>query len=79
MVWAAINQSSRSLSVYSVVKAVLDVADGLKLKFCHTGRRSEVGVKVADHLSKGELVELKGEKKREVSKQIGYFMNNMKA
>ena len=59
MVWAAINQSSRSLPVYSVVKAVLDVEDGLgvKVKFCHTGSRSEVGEKVVDHLSKGELAQ----------------------
>ena len=56
--------------MYSVVKAVLDISDGLgvNVKFCHTGRRSEVGEKVADHLSKGELaqagqlVELKEEK-----------------
>ena len=73
--------------VYSVVKAVLDVADGLgvKVEFCHTGRRSEVGEKVADHLSKGglakagQLVELKEEKKREVSKQMEFFLDNIKA
>ena len=76
MVWAAINQSSRSLPLYSIVKAVLDIADGLgvKVKFCHTGRRSEVGENVVDQLSKGELaqagqlVELKEEKQMEVSK-----------
>ena len=46
VVWAAINQSSRSLPVYSVVKAVLDMVNGLgvKVKFCHTGSRSEVKV-----------------------------------
>ena len=49
------------------MKAVLQIADRLrvKMKFCHTGRRSEVGEKVADHVSKrkrkqaGQLVELK--------------------
>ena len=55
--------------MYSVVKAVLDVADGLGV--C-SGRRSEVGEKVAEHLSKGELaqagqlVELKEDKQIEV-------------
>ena len=35
--------------MYSIIKAVLDIADGLgvKVKFCHTGRRAEVGEKVA--------------------------------
>ena len=46
-VWAAINQSSRSLPVYSVVNAVLDIAD-------------RFGVKVADHLRKGELAQAGG-------------------
>ena len=71
-VWAAINQSSRSLPVYSVVNAVLDIAD-------------RFGVKVADHLRKGELaqagqlVELKEEKQMEVYKKMGHYLDNVKA
>ena len=87
MVWAAINQSSRSLPVYSVVKAVLGIANGLvvKVKLCHTGRRSEVGEKVSHHLNKGELaqsgqlVELKEEKQMEVSRVMKYYLENIKA
>ena len=75
-VWAAVNQSSRSLLVYTVVKAILDLADGLgvRVKLCHTGRRTGVGEKVADHVSKGEvklakeLVGLEGNKKVEMSR-----------
>ena len=42
VVWAAINQSSRSLEVYSIVKAVLDIADGLGVKVkLYSGSRWE--------------------------------------
>ena len=72
--------------VYSIVKAVLDIADGLgvMVKFCHTGMRSEVGKKVADHLSKGELkqagqlVELKEGKKMGASKVMKRYLGNIK-
>ena len=53
VVWAAVNQSSRSMLVYNVTKAILDLADslGVKVKICHTGRRTGKGEKVAEHLT----------------------------
>ena len=35
-VWAAVNQSSRSKLVYTVIKAILDLADrlGVRVKVC---------------------------------------------
>ena len=49
------NQSSRSMLVYTVIKAILNFADGLgvRVKVCHTGRWTGLGERVADHLSKG--------------------------
>jgi hypothetical protein len=85
-VWAAVNQTSRSLVVYTVVKFILDVADGLgvKVKLCHTGRRSSVGEQVVDHLNKGKvkqakaLVELKESRKMGMSKVLGRWFNNLR-
>ena len=56
-VWAVVNQSSRSMLVYTVIKAILDFSDGLgvRVKICLTGRRTGKGERVADHLSKGDL------------------------
>ena len=59
VVWTCLNQSSRGVVIYTIV----DVADGMgvngmgvRMKLCHTERMSDDGGKVADHLSKGELV-----------------------
>ena len=85
-VWASVNQSSRSLLVYTVVKAILDLADGMgvRVKLCHTGRRTGVGEKVADHLSKGEvelakdLAGLKEDRRVKMSRVLGRWFSNLK-
>ena len=85
-VWASVNQSSRSLLVYTVVKAILDLADGMgvRVKLCHTGRRTGVGEKVADHLSKGEvelakdLAGLKEDRRVNLSRELGRRFSNLK-
>ena len=83
---ASVNQSSRSMLVYTLVKAILDLADGMgvKGKMCYTGRRTGVGEKVADHLSKGELMQavgladLVGTKRMEMSRVLARWFNNVK-
>ena len=50
------------MGVCRIVKAILDVVDGLgvSVNMCHTGRRCSVGEMVADHLIKGEMMEAEG-------------------
>ena len=48
---------SRDLSIYTMSKLVNDVAAGLgaQVMIVHTGRRTSVGDKIVDHLSKDEM------------------------
>ena len=83
-VWASVKESSRSKLVYTVIKAILDVADGLgvRVKMVHTGRRSDVGEAIADHLSKGEVMKARMEwglvgNQVTVSKALNYWMTQV--
>ena len=53
----SMGKSGRSLVMYTIVKAMLHVTEGLgvRIKFCHTGRGLDDKEKIDDHLSKGEL------------------------
>ena len=48
---------SKDLHIYTIAKALNDVCLGLgaRMKVYHTGRRTSVGDKVVDHLSKHEM------------------------
>ena len=61
--YAAQNGSSRDEKIWTVAKFIDDIAEGLgiRVKVFHTSRRSELGEKLADHLSKGEMLQVEQE------------------
>ena len=56
-VWAHRKGSSRDDYIYTLAKLVEDFCAGvgLRVKLFHTGRRTSVGERVADALSKGNM------------------------
>ena len=54
--WAFRNGSSRDELVYTILKAINDLADGLGIviRVFYQRRRTELGDQIVDHLSKGE-------------------------
>ena len=56
-VWAYFNGNSKDELVYTLAKGLHDLAEGLgiQIQVFHQRRRTDLGDKVADHLSKYEM------------------------